>query len=83
MGYQTTQEYYNKTGEELLQTDSKQWTVEEALLDVEGDYVKFCDNETELAEFMESDFIRKRKDLYMVKVILLTVNDRIAVVLVK
>lgn len=82
----TTQEYFNMTIDELLEIKNEQgYTREECKLFDDGVTVTFFDDEKEFTHEMKSvGGFQEYMDIhkYEIKVILKTINERIAVVLV-
>lgn len=79
----TTQEYFNKTIDELLKIRNEQgYTKEECLLFDSGLEIVFFDNEKEMEKEKEEfdNYIRSKK--YEIDNILKTINERIAVILI-
>ena len=79
----TTQEYFNKTVSELLEIKTKEdFTKEENLLFDDGLKIIFFDDEEEMEN--EKEEIEKYCKLYgyEIKEKVLTVNERIAVILI-
>lgn len=89
MTIQTTQKYFNKTVDELLEVRNEYgYTREECLLFDDGIKIVFYDDKKEMAaekdllkEYMKSASGNPDYDME-IKAILQTINERIAVVLV-
>jgi len=78
----TTQEYFNKTVEQLLITNEHGYTKEENLLFDDGLEIVFFDNEEEMKEENKdfTEYIQNKQ--YEIKETVKTINERIAVVLI-
>ena len=78
----TTKEYFNLSSDNLLQDGNRHgYTKEECLLFDSGLEVVFFDNEGEMAAEQEEFNAYIQSKNFEVKIILLTINERIAVVL--
>lgn len=76
----TTQGYFNKTLDELLETDKEsECTIEECLIYDDCLRVCFCDDEQELKEELKK--FKKTFPKLEVKEVLITINERFALML--
>ena len=78
----TTQQYFNLTINELIDSDLTEYTKEEKLLFDSGLEIVFFDDEKEFKEEAEDFEKYLDSNKYEIKEILTTVNERIAVILI-